>query len=518
MNTYLTKSLLFLLTVMFTLSCKPKPAEKGNNNQKSSDFPYTLSVEVTEKKNAPSLQSFVHGVHGNDWLLFAGRTNSGSTDDGGLHSINKGNYANTSFLPPSFNEDIFVYNIDEDKTIKISLATLDSVLKAKYPKNYSVYKDYKAVFKNSNALVKQHGEYLYVLGGYGPVDLVNPGKQYETYKQVAKIHVPSLINIVKNKYEGVNSEKLFAFGKDKDSLLVSTGGELHTTGTGSSLKFYMAGGHNFNANQKYVDAVYPFTLTDSSHILKIKVKTAITDVIDPTLPLADDLSKFRRRDGPITPSLYKSPVKDQIEQGLAFYTGVFKPGEDLQAWNDAVYVHPNFANDEGKLFTIDKAYNQNNYNVYSCPSFVTYDSKTDISHTFLIGGIGDGNFADSGNLSGFTNTAVHIETNIGERPFRSTHQLIQPDDLFNQKDKNEPPFYGAEAILFVNDNVPLYAIATDKVTITTEILDMAAFEDTNIEVGYIFGGIEAFKSNPGTYGKTNSRASNKIWKVVLKKK
>lgn len=516
MKTYLTKPLFYTLMVIFTFSCKPKHEEHKNKDHKSSHFPYTISIEATEKKGAPSLQSFAHGINENDWLLFAGRTNSGDTDDGGLHSINNGNYTNTSFLPPSFNDDIFVYNIDQDETIKISLANLDSILKEKYPKNHAVFKDYKAIFKNSNALVRQHGEYLYVLGGYGPVDLANPGKEYKTYEQIAKIHVSSLINIVKKDYANVDSDKLFAFGKD--STLVSTGGELHIMGTESSLTFYMAGGHNYDGNQKYVDAVYPFTLTDTNHILTIKVKTAITDVIDPTLPLADDLSKFRRRDGPITPTIYKSPVQDNIEQGLAFYTGVFKPGFDLQAWNDAVYVHPKFANKEGKLFTLDADYNQNNYNVYSCPSFVAYDSKTDISHTFLLGGIGDGNFAASGNLSGFTNTAVHIETNIGKRPFRSTHQLIQPSHLFNQKDKNEPPFYGAEAILFINNDVPLFAIANQSSTITTEILDMASFEDSNIDIGYIFGGIEAFQSNPGTYGKTFSRASNKIWKVVLKKK
>lgn len=503
------------LAILLCYSCHHDDGKKEHKHKKESTFPYTLSVVKTELKNAPSLQSFIHGVHGNNWLLFAGRTNSKDTYDGGLHKINNSNYADTSFTPPSYNDNIFVYNPTDDKTIKISLAELKLILLEKFPDNYLAMIGYDSVFKNSNALVKQLGEFIYILGGYGPQNFNTP-KNYITYNHVAKIHVPSLISIVKGNYNDVIADKLFAFGRN--STLISTGGELQITGSKQALTFYMVGGHNFGANQKYVDAVYPFKLSDTSHILTISTKTPITDVIDPTLPLADNLSTFRRRDGPITPAIYKSPVKDKIEQGFAFYTGVFKPGSDLQAWNDAIYIHPGFANKEGKLFTIDKAYNQNNYNVYSCPSFVVYDSKTDVSHTFLIGGIGDGSFAGSGNLSGFTNTAVHIETNIGERPIRSTHQLIQPDHLFNQTSTNKAPFYGAEAILFTNNNVPLFTLSDEKKTTATEIFDMTSFKDGDISIGHIFGGIEAFRSNPGTYGKTYSRASNKIWKVILKKK
>lgn len=518
MKTYAYKLLTLFWIASLIFSCVPKEEKKEEKEHSESHFPYSLEVkELTDKTNAPSLQSFAHGVHQDYWLLFAGRTNSADSLNGGLHKIDgNSNYADTSFTPPSFNENIFVYNMTNDTVEQISLSDLKNLLKTKFPNNYKALEGFDNIFKNSNALVKQQGEYVYVIGGYGPINFAKPKDGYITYNQVAKIHIPSLISLVKGDYDSVDAEHLFAFGRH-DSL-ISTGGELHTMGSGSSATFYLAGGHNFGNNQKYVDAVYPFTLKDSSHVLTINVSTPITDVLDPTEPLADNLSILRRRDGPIVPSIYRSPVKGKIEQGLAFYTGVFKPGQDLQAWNDAVYIHPKFANAEGKLFTQDKSYNQNNYNVYSCPNFVVYDSKTDVSHTFLMGGIGDGSYAESGNLSGFTNTAVHIETRIGESPLRSTHQLIKSNHLFNHSEENKPPFYGAEAILFVNDDIPLFAIADETSSTTTDILDMSTFEDSDIEVGYIFGGIEAFRSNPGTYGKTYSRASNKIWKVVLKKK
>ena len=52
----------------------------------------------------------------------------------------------------------------------------------------------------------------------------------------------------------------------------------------------------------------------------------------------------------------------------------------------------------------------------------------------------------------------------------------------------------------------------------TEIIDLNKIKTDEIFIGYVYGGIEAFRSNPGTYGKTFSRASNVIFKVTLKKK
>jgi hypothetical protein len=75
------------------------------------------------------------------------------------------------------------------------------------------------------------------------------------------------------------------------------------------------------------------------------------------MPIANKLSKYIRRDGPITPSIYKDSVKDKIEQGLAFYKGIIKQGSNLQTWNNAKYIDLSFTNTSGTLFTIDAAYN-----------------------------------------------------------------------------------------------------------------------------------------------------------------
>ena len=482
---------------------------------------YEVSVTLTEKKNAPSMQSFAHGVSGSDWLLFAGRTNSKDSLNGGLHNLD-GDYTLTSFTPPSYNDRIHVYNVEKDESISISIKEMIHTVHTQFP-SYSLdtLNKYKSVFKNTNAFVRQDADNLYVIGGFGPKDLDNPTTNYITYNQIAKIHIPSLINVVKGKIDKVNWETLFAFGQN--TSLIATGGELHKFNG----NFYFATGHNFGNNapnfQKYVDAVYPFKIgplvvkkDTIKFAIAASVGAAISDVSNPTIPSADNLSVFRRRDGPIAPAIYRSPVNGEIEPGLAIYAGVFKPGDDsnLQAWNSAIYVHPSWANNDSKIYTFDKAYDQKNYNVYASPNFVVYDADNEVSHTYLLGGIGDGIHAPGNHLSGFTNTGLHIKTKINSYPLKSTNELFSTN-LFGDEKTNTAPFYGAEAILFPNSNLMYFKTSTGE---TTEVIDISSYgAEKSIDVGYIFGGIEAFSSNPGTYGKTKSRASNKIWKVTLKK-
>ena len=494
--------LLMLVTLVLLLgSCTPE---------------YKVSITATNNINAPALQSFSHAKSGSEWLLFAGRANSKTTYEGGLHNLNA-NYADSSFIPRSFNENIYVYNVEADEVpLSISLTEMIKTVSEKYKSTYSkdTLNKYRNVFKNTNALVRQKGDYVYVLGGYGAKDSL-PSNGYITYNHVAKIHVPSMIALVKGDYSGVDESKLFAFGQNKN--LVSTGGEMYSIGE----NFYLVGGHNFGktaANgQKYVDAVYSFSFNPEKqpHVLNIQINSAISDVSDPKGAASDDNSIFRRRDGPVTASLYYNTLNSELEESIAIYAGVFKPGDDdhLEAWNDAIYVHPNWAGENSKLYTYDRAYNQKNYNVYSCPDVVGYDAENKILHTFLLGGIGDGNLnGKEVSLSGFTNTGVHIQLNVDGNPLKSTNTVFS-NNLFDDSEKNTHPFYGAEAIFFKNDSAS--SIGQSK-----EIIDLKTLFERgdNVDVGYVFGGIESFASHPGTYGKTKSRASNKIWKVTLTKK
>ena len=544
MKTYVLKLALLFFGLSLIYCCEPGIVIPSNT---PSDFAYELHLEELPYKNAPALQSFVHGISGEEWLLFAGRTNTkdskkGEKYDGGLHNIGAKNYSNKSFPPVSFNDSIFVYNVSTDTRTAISIDQMTAVLKKNFPSNYKAMKGFENVFRNSNSLVRQDKEFLYVVGGYGPANFKatgNAAKNYVTYNHVARIHVPSLIAIVNGNYDSANKELLFSFGRDTTNTLVSTGGELEKAG-GS---LYVVMGHCFGNNctptgigQKYVDAAYPFSVSVDTletikniHKLNISISNAISDVSNPKGAGADNMSAFRRRDGPITPAIYKSPVNDTIQEGIAIYSGVFKAGNDnnLQAWNDAIYIHPAFANKENTVYTYDRAYNQKDFNVYAAPNFVMYDADKEITHTFLLGGIGDGQPAANGKLSGFTNTGMHIETKIvtdfkTNTVITSTNKLIS-QNIYLNNEKNDKPFYGAEAILFPNESlitiiVPAQGGKNGTLARTTEILDMSKFDGSEIHIGHVFGGIKALESNPARYGPKKSRASNKIFKVTLKKK
>ena len=136
-------------------------------------------------------------------------------------------YSDESFPPTSFNENISVYNPTTDAVpTSITITQMQAIISEKFKSyNLDTIKKYTSVFRNTNALVKQVDDYLYIVGGYGPIDFTKPKKGYKTYNQVARIHVPSLIQLVKGNFAAVKESKLFAFAQNKN--LISTGGELH---------------------------------------------------------------------------------------------------------------------------------------------------------------------------------------------------------------------------------------------------------------------------------------------------
>lgn len=495
-----------------------------SKEETSSDFTYNITVKKLEKNNAPALQSFVHGVSGDQWLLFAGRTNR-MNDDGGLHGIVNGDYAAKSFLPLSYNEDIFVYDVSEDTVSGMSLDDIKAAISANSSlakAQLTVLNEYATVFRNSNPLVTQEGDYLYMVGGYGtPLSETTSSKAYQTFDQVAKIHVPSMIALIREDYKNVDWDELMAFGKNKK--LISTGAELFVIGE----KLYLAGGHNFTySSQQYVDAVYPFSITRNlgGPTLTVKVDDPITDISPDSLGTAwaDANSKFRRRDGPVVPSLYK--LNGQLREGLTFYSGVFQPDSTvvtdetdkngkvtkkttnwMRAWPTAIYITP-----EGTTkYKIDKAYKQSQ-NVYATAEFEFYDDSSDKIYTYLVGGIGDGTSAGPLQLSGFTNSTAQI---VYELNSQTSTWSIEDKNAYNSQQ-----FYGAESIfIFSNDSKIQFIQTADGMSEVVDI-NKTLGGASSIDLGYIFGGIESFESNPGTFGQGKSRASNKIWKVTLTKK
>jgi len=513
-----------LLILIAVVSCSPK-----GETLESSSYEYSLSLAPVVQQNAPALQSYAHGVSGSQWLLFAGRTNQ-DLDDGGLHDLN-GNYTSSSFVPWSYNENILVYNVASDQLQGMSFEDMVDKIKG-YNKHTGLLAALAAnetIFRSSNPLVTQEGDYLYVVGGYGtPINQTQNGNAYETFNQIARVHVPSVINLITGSTNtGIDWQNIFAFGKP--DTLRSTGGEMLMIGD----SLYVAGGHNFGNKasnfQKYLDGVFPLHIAKpDSFSLTITAGAPISDLPAASISkeYADNVSTFRRRDGPIVPTLMEK--SGQLNAGLTFYGGVFQPDsvvittkngvndttKYLLGWNSAIYVHPGMkttnADTSSQYYTLDPSYYQANLNIYSCSDIELYDKATDNVITFLVGGIGNGAYQGAETLSEFTNSLLRVKYNMNT--VSSSKEMLSAN-VFGTTN-----FYGAESAFIFKDgaNIPFVQAQQG----STEIVDVSqlTFSASNeFDLGYIYGGIEAFSGGPGTFGPGKSAASNKIWKVTLKR-
>jgi hypothetical protein len=129
--------------------------------------------------------------------------------------------------------------------------------------------------------------------------------------------------------------------------------------------------------------------------------------------------------------------------------------------------------------------------------------------TFLIGGIGDGTYQTNITLSPFTNSLMQIRYDLKTQ--RSVPQIMS-NNIFGSTN-----FYGAESAFIFNSNANLKFKSVNGVK--TEIIDADGTftPGQSVDVGYVYGGIEAFDPKAGTFGPGFSAASNKIWKVSVTK-
>lgn len=467
----------------------PKPVEDNPA------YTYTVDVQSATKSNAPALQSFVHGVSGNEWLLFGGRTNGGGDSLlGGLHDLNA-NYTNKSFLPASFNQNVYVYDVEKDVTVSVSVAQLVAALQKLDPGVAD------SLFVKTNPEVYQVGTTLYVVGGYGPDPQDFDGPDYRTYGDLLMINVPEMIALVKLLHSGGDAAAADKY-KDGSLFLFRRGSLLDLQVTGGEVfvyqeTLYVAGGWNFYkgaSGDPYTCAVRCFTTSNDG---SFGVKATSCGSISDGQPI--DSSIFRRRDAPFVAAVYQDG-SGALQPGISIYAGVFQAGENPLPWSTAIYVHPTFKNTAGAQYAYDQNYNQGSQNVYACADFVGYDSGTDTLHTFLLGGIGDGGL-------GFTNSALHVRLNT--KTLLSSPPAVTPNVM-----PGGTSFFGAESALILDANLKLVTASGSE----TEVIDLqTAFKEGNntLNIGYVYGGIQALQANPGTFGPGNSGASNQVFQVRL---
>lgn len=475
-----------LLSVAFLFSCSGEKKPDNTDDEKQEEVKEeetttstaktfkVVVTENTEKKGFPALQSFVLGRKNNKWLLFGGRTN-------GMHDFGGDNYEEKSFPIQDFNDSIYVYNFKKDKSVAVSADLITGAG--------------KHMFKATNLQHYQDGNNLYISGGYGENDEVVATKKLErwnTHPYMAKIDVKAMIKAVESKdpSKTINDAIVYV----KSDVVRATGGELYKMGD----YFYLAGGHVYQGifsidkndtvshSQVYLDAVHRFKVTETDGALAISDVTKITD------GFRDDSTQFRRRDLPVTPALRLNG--DKLEESITMYAGVFTSPTNKIAGltGTSNWIWPIYIYQDG-TYDIDQTYTQTT-NVYSAPSFVTYDSDSKTLNTTIIGGI------DNGNQQQFGRSVLTINHPLAAS---STCTGTAQDSMSTTNR------YGAEAIMVLEDKNRVKGIDLD-------VFDISKMKSGDeMTIGRFFGGIEAEKTNPGGFGSGLSKASGKMFDVKI---
>jgi hypothetical protein len=126
-----------------------------------------------------------------------------------------------------------------------------------------------------------------------------------------------------------------------------------------------------------------------------------------------------------------------------------------------------------------------------------------------MGGIGDGTYQGPQTLSPFTNSLTQVRYDLSTG--KSTPKVID-QNIFGSSS-----FYGAETEFIFNSKQAISFMSVNGDATEVINADATFQEGKGFDLGFIYGGIEAFENTPGTFGRGKSAASSKIWKVTVTK-
>jgi hypothetical protein len=426
-------------------------------------LPYTLAIETASFTLPTGIQGFATATYKGKWIFIGGRTN-------GLHGFsNIGN----NFPPSLQNQIVYVVDPSTGESFSRSLADPTSGLSVEEIDDLSVVAPESFQKKNT----------LYFVGGYGINTLSG---QMETKPRLTLIDLKKLVKWVET---GCGSAKA-AIRQLTHPLLQVTGGFLYQNSDHDPFLLMM--GQNFiglytdSSNGLYTQQVRKFWLSEVDGNPSIYF---YNDAI--TYP------DYRRRDFNIAPIIRRNcPAYAALSGVFTLTTGV---------WTVPILIYPDGSSYEADpLLPTTFKQAMNNYN---CPFFGLYSSCKEDMYVVLPGGISFGYFSGS------------TFTTDSEIPFinQITTVKIDRNDQFSQylmdaeypvipstgSNPGNPLLFGAEAIFFPADGIPLYP---------NGVIQMDRLPKKPTVIGYIAGGI--MSTLPNTNTPSDSTASPYVFKVI----
>ena len=423
----------------------------------TAEVPYYISVkEVLPDSARPSLESFASGRSGEDLLFIGGRI-------GGFHGT-----ANTAegFHKRETNRNIVVLNI---KTGNTWMAPVPA--------------DHEQQFTATNTQHAQHGDTLWVTGGYA----IGSGEVSNTTSdRITAVSISKMIAAVKaNDESAIEQAVLYSI---QDDFVRVTGGEmLFIEGI-----FYLVMGQNYTGEYtpgltgKYTEEVRIFRLTNENGNWEITDRN--------TISYPDDtLSQFHRRD------LNVAPVVSNNKRGFTVYGGVFNGEGD--GWLNPIHFKPDGSG--GAEFRLDAT--QQLCNNYSCAFIPLYNPSDKSMYVSFLGGIGHMQWVEEqlGMVPGDGSVKLPWVNTISTLGHTSDQKTVQHMQIPG-KEPTLPTYLGAEAV-FIPDESLLFA---------DDILNLekCAGGESRV-IGHMYGGIRA--TAPTSSSSFPTVGSNAIYEVTI---
>jgi hypothetical protein len=458
-------------------------------------LPYRVELQqhdVAREMSRPSLHSFYAAEHEGQWILLGGLSN-------GLHGFD----VDRTSIPERF-QNANVWVLDPINKTSWSRSLIPGLA------NSGLTNEQLLSLTPANPQFEQVGQRLYVTGGFGDNDVIDPTAR-DTFSTLTAFDLPGLVNWVK----GGTGMAVDHIRQITDPLFKVTGGEMIAVGDQMHLIF----GQDFNqpydgnrVNGEYTQQVRTFTIQDDGTNLGFTHVQSTTPA-----------DHFRRRDLNIYPTIQDN--SGTLEEGLTALSGVFT--DTRGAWTVPVEiddrgnpVQADRGNDplnmSGELDNDGQVFKQgmNNYHSAKLGMFSEIDGSM---HELLFGGITLQEY-DPGNASADANGFVTDSRLPNSSQFSSVvrnadgsyeqHYLGAYPELYTNEDTPQLMRFGSNAEFFSAEGIPTY----DNGVINFDLLPVG---DTT--VGYIYGGIIA--NAPHVFGNPAalSSASGEIFAVVVSK-
>ncbi len=317
---------------------------------------------------------------------------------------------------------------------------------------------------------------LILTGGYG---YSKNADDHITYPYLTIIKVEEAIHAIMNEQTVTNY-----ITQIKDERMAVTGGRLGKTGD----TLLLAGGQRFDGMynpmgpdhgpgfvQQYSNEIRKFTIRYKDNIPSISNYVALNDSIN-----------LHRRDYNLVPQVFKNG-----KLGYTMFSGVFQYNKDLP--------YTNFVDIMDGSYKVNDSFQQK-LSHYHSAVLPMYDNTASAMYTVFFGGIAQHYPDITGKLIPDKDVPFTKTISVVCRINNNVEEFFLPIQM--------PGYLGTAAEFIYVSNAKLYKDG---------IADMIAFENSEVLIGYITGGINSsdkniFWTNTGK----ESKANNTVIKVYIK--